>query len=111
MRRKSMSLTRWIRVSLSLLAVTAFAFTTSPRGATSPPADGEGPPLRAEIPSGHVHGSGLHKILVPSDDRAGLDRLAALGVVDRQLDYGSFKLVVAKDGAIPALGESALARA
>lgn len=103
-----MSLARGVRVSLLVFAGTVLALATG-AGATSPP-DRGGLPLRAEIPSGHVHAAGLHKLLVRSDDRAGLDRLAALGVIDRQVDYGSFRMVVVRDAAVPALGESTLAR-
>lgn len=106
-----MSQTRWIHVSLLAFAFTAVASATGPNASTPPAGERGELPLRAEIPSDQIHGSGLHKLLLRSDDRAGLERLAALGVVDRQVDYGSFKVLVVDDRAIPALGEAALAGA
>jgi len=69
------------------------------------------PPVRAEIPADHASEAGPHKLLLMSSDRPALDRLAALGVVQRQVDYGSFQLVVVDDRAIPALGEKELSGA
>jgi subtilisin-like proprotein convertase family protein len=60
---------------------------------------------RAAIPPGHVHDSGTHKIFVASGDRQALRRLEALGVIERQVDYGSYRMVLVSDRAIGALGD------
>ncbi|HEU5180674.1 MAG TPA: proprotein convertase P-domain-containing protein [Candidatus Polarisedimenticolia bacterium] len=62
-------------------------------------------------PAATVHPSGAHKLLVLAEDRAAMDRLAGLGAVQRQIDYGSFRLLVVSDRAVPALSEKALGRA
>ncbi len=64
-----------------------------------------------EDPAATVHPSGAHKLLVLAEDRAAMDRLAGLGAVQRLIDYGSFRLLVVSDRAVPALPEKALARA
>ena len=69
------------------------------------------PPARAVVPDQPTHEGGTHKLLVRTEDRPALDRLSALGVVNRRIDYGSLQLLVVGDRAIPALGEAALARA
>jgi subtilisin-like proprotein convertase family protein len=73
---------------------------------------GPGTPAgRGEDPALTMHPSGTHKLLVPTEERPALDRLAALGVVQRQIDYASFQLLVVGDRAVAALTEKALSRA
>src|SRR5262245_17253991 len=87
---------------LALAAVLGVAFGTAGPGTS---------PGRDEDPSLAVHPSGAHKLLVPTEDRPALDRLAALDVVQRRIDYGSFQLLVVGDRAVPAMSERALSRA
>lgn len=73
------------------------------------PGGSAGTPMkRAEIPAAHVSESGLHKLLIRSDDVSALLRLKDLGVVRGQVDYGTLQLLVVDDRAIPALAEKAL---
>jgi subtilisin-like proprotein convertase family protein len=67
------------------------------------------PPGRGEDPPGALHPSGAHKLLVLTSDSPALARLADLGVVNRQIDYGSFQLLTVADRAVPALSEKAFA--
>jgi len=86
----------------SLLALSAMMVFAAGSG-------GQGtPPPRAEIPAALVHPGGVHKLLLSTGDAPALDRLASLGVIQRQMDYGDFQLLVVSDQAIPALTEKAL---
>ncbi|HYS06836.1 MAG TPA: proprotein convertase P-domain-containing protein [Candidatus Dormibacteraeota bacterium] len=88
-----------------LLAVPAIlAFAVAQGGSPSLPA-------RAGIPARQAHDSGPHKLLIRTDDRQALERLAALGVVQRRIDYGTLQLLVVDDRAMPALGEADLSGA
>ena len=95
---------RWLSGLAGLTALSAMSFAVGSGGPASPPGGGDDP---ASI----VHPSGSHKLLVLTEDRAALDRLAGLGAVQRQIDYGSFRLLVVSDRAVGALSEKALARA
>jgi subtilisin-like proprotein convertase family protein len=66
------------------------------------------PPQQDSDPVLTVHASGAHKLLVLTEDRPALDRLSRLGVIQRQIDYESFRLLVVGDRAIRALSEQAL---
>ena len=95
---------RWLSGLAGLTALSALSFAVGSGGPVSPPG-------RGDDPAATLHPSGVHKLLVPAEDRAAMDRLAGLGVVQRDIDYGSFRLLMVSDRAVGALSEKALARA
>jgi subtilisin-like proprotein convertase family protein len=92
----------WI---LPLLCVPALLALAAGPGGQSPASE------RAAIPIAALHASGSHKLLLRSDDRPALDRLAQLGAIQSQIDYGTFQLVRIADRAVASLSEKAFAGA
>src|SRR5262245_33406028 len=88
---------RWPGVVLGSLAA-AFASVAlwaasgyAGAGAAAEPARRAPEPARAALPDAYESASGTHKLLLRSEDAAGIGRLRNLGVVGRQIDYGSFQ--------------------
>jgi len=94
-------------VSVALAAALGQGGAGAPGG---PPRQGP-QPQRAEIPERYESAFGTHKLLLRAEDRPALDRLRGLGAVERQIDYGSLRLVVVNDRAIGRLREAVLSQA
>jgi Subtilase family/Viral BACON domain len=52
-----------------------------------------------ELPSSHFNQSRLHKLIITDQERAVYDRLAESKAIHREIDYGSYKLIIVDEEA------------